>query len=75
MCDISLAVSLLAFVLILEYVHFDKTRSSQMLYVITLGIFLVTIGRGWLTIFSNETNVMLEANPDFYLTVARMLRL
>ena len=74
-CDISLAVSLLAFVLILEYVHFDKTRSSQMLYVITLGIFLVTIGRGWLAIFSNETNVMLEANPDFYLTVARMLRL
>ncbi|MCI8744788.1 MAG: hypothetical protein HFI25_03790 [Lachnospiraceae bacterium] len=74
-CDLSLAVSLLAFLLILGYVHFDGTRSSRILYVITLGLLLLTIGRGWLTIFSNETNAIRQANPDFYLSVARMFRL
>ncbi len=74
-CDLSLAVSLLAFLLILGHIHFDGTRSSRILYVITLGLLLLTIGRGWLTIFSNETNAIRQANPDFYLSVARMFRL
>ena len=74
-CDISLSVSLLAFCLLLEYIHFDKTRSSRILYVIVMGALLVTIGQGWLTIFSNETNAILQRNPDFYLMVARIFHL
>lgn len=74
-CDLSLAVSLLAFLLLLKYVHFDQTRSSQILYVIVLGLLFLTIGRGWLTIFSNETNAIRQANPDFYLSIAQMFRL
>lgn len=74
-CDLSLAVSLLAFLLILEHIHFEGTRSSHILYVMTLGLLLLTVGRGWLTIFSNETNAIRQANPDFYLSVARMFRL
>ena len=74
-CDLSLAVSLLAFLLILGHIHFDGTRSSRILYVITLGLLLLTIGRGWLTIFSNETNAIRQANPDFYLYVAQIFRL
>ena len=71
-CDLSLAVSLLAFFLLLEYIHFDKTRSSRILYIIVTGALLMTIGRGWLTIFSNETNAILQRNPDFYLMTARI---
>lgn len=71
-CDISLAVSLLSFFLLIKYVHFDRTRSSQILYLITLGILFTTIGRGWLTIFSNETNAILQKNPDFYLMISRI---
>ena len=74
-CDLSLAVSLLSFLLILGHIHFDGTRSSRILYVITLGLLLLTIGRGWLTIFSNETNAIRQANPDFYLYVAQIFRL
>lgn len=74
-CDLSLAVSLLAFLLILGHIHFEGTRSSRILYVITLGLLLLTIGRGWLTIFSNETNAIRQVNPDFYLYVAQMFRL
>lgn len=74
-CDLSLAVSLLAFFLILGHIHFEGTRSSRILYVITLGLLLITVGRGWLTIFSNETNAVRLANPDFYLSAARMFRL
>lgn len=74
-CDLSLAVSLLAFFLILGHIHFEGTRSSRILYVITLGFLLITVGRGWLTIFSNETNAVRLANPDFYLSAARMFRL
>lgn len=71
-CDLSLAVSLLAFFLMIKYIHFESTRSSRILYLITLGVLIVTIGRGWLTIFSNETNAILQSNPDFYLMVSRM---
>lgn len=74
-CDLSLAVSLLAFLLILEHIHFEQTRSARILYVITLSFLLLTIGRGWLTIFSNETNAIQQTNPDFYLSIARMFRL
>lgn len=74
-CDLSLAVSLLAFFLLIKYIHFEETRSSRILYLVTLWIFFVTIGRGWLTIFSNETNAILKGNPDFYLTTARMFHL
>ncbi len=74
-CDLSLSVSLLAFFLLLEYVHFDKTRSSRILYIIVMGALLVTIGQGWLTIFSNETNAILQRNPDFYLLVAQIFHL
>ena len=74
-CDLSLAVSLLAFFLLLEYVHFDRTRSSRILYMIVMWALLVTISRGWLTIFSNETNAILQKNPDFYLMAARMFHL
>ena len=74
-CDLSLAVSLMAFLLILGHIHFEGTRSSRILYVITLGLLLLTVSRGWLTIFSNETNAIRQANPDFYLSVAKMFRL
>lgn len=71
-CDLSLTVSLLAFFLVIKYIHFEGTRSSRILYLITLSMLFVTIGRGWLTIFSNETNAILQSNPDFYLMVSGM---
>lgn len=71
-CDLSLAVSLLAFFLVIKYIHFEGTRSSRILYLITLSMLFITIGRGWLTIFSNETNAILQSNPDFYLMVSGM---
>lgn len=74
-CDLSLTVSLLAFLLILGYIHFDGTRSSRLLYAITLALLLLTISRGWLTVFSNETNAIRQANPDFYLHIAQVFRL
>lgn len=74
-CDLSLAVSLLAFLSVLEYVHFEGARSSRILYTIVLGVLILTIGRGMLTIFSNETNAILKNNPDFYLRIARIFYL
>ncbi len=71
-CDLSLALALLSLFLILAQVHFDGTRSARILYVIVLGILLLTIGRGLLVIFSNETNDVLTKNPDFYLYVSRI---
>lgn len=71
-CDLTLALSVLALFLILEQIHFDRTRSARILYVIVLCAILVTIGRGVLTIFSNETNDVLLKNPDFYLYVSRI---
>ena len=71
-CDLTLALSVLALFLILEQIHFDGTRSARILYVIVLCAILVTIGRGVLTIFSNETNDVLLKNPDFYLYVSRI---
>ncbi len=71
-CDLTLALSLLAFFLVLGQIHFDGTRSARILYVIVLFLLLVTIGRGLLVIFSNETNDVLLKNPDFYLYVSRM---
>lgn len=74
-CDLSLAVSLLAFMALLEYIPSPQTRSARILYVAVLGVLLLTIGQGWLTIFSNETNAILKNNPDFYLTMGRMFSL
>ncbi len=74
-CDLSLILALLSFLLVLEHIHFDGTRSARILYVVVLGFLLVTISRGLLTIFSNETNDILQNNPDFYLKVAKMFRL
>ena len=71
-CDLSLALSLLALFLVLGQIHFDGTRSARILYVIVLFLLLVTIGRGFLVIFSNEFNDVLLKNPDFYLYVSRM---
>ena len=71
-CDLTLALSVLALFLILEQIHFDRTRSARILYIIVLCAILVTIGRGVLTIFSNETNDVLLKNPDFYLYVSRV---
>ena len=71
-CDLTLALAVLALFLILEQIHFDRTRSARILYVIVLCAILVTIGRGVLTIFSNETNDVLLKNPDFYLYVSRI---
>lgn len=71
-CDLTLALSVLALFLILEQIHFDGTRSARILYVIVLCGLLLTIGRGLLTIFSNETNDILLRNPDFYLYVSRI---
>ena len=71
-CDLTLALSVLSLFLILEQIHFDGTRSARILYTIVLFLLLVTIGRGFLTIFSNETNDILLRNPDFYLYVSRI---
>lgn len=71
-CDLTLALSVLALFLILEQIHFDRTRSARILYIIVLCAIQVTIGRGVLTIFSNETNDVLLKNPDFYLYVSRI---
>ncbi len=73
-CDLSLAVSLFSFFLLLKHIHFDRVSSARILYVIVLFLLLVTIGRGFFTIFSNETNYILWRNPDFYLYIARMFR-
>lgn len=56
----------------LGQIHFDGTRSARILYVIVLFLLLVTIGQGFLVIFSNEINDVLLKNPDFYLYVSRM---
>ena len=74
-CDLSLAVSLLAFLALLEYIPSPQTRSARILYALALGMLVLTVGQGWLTIFSNETNAVLKNNPDFYLTVGRMFYL
>ena len=71
-CDLSLALSLLSFLLILDQVHFDGTRSARILYVAALCALLLTAGRGLLLIFSNETNDVLLNNPDFYLKISRI---
>jgi len=71
-CDLSLIFSLVAFLLILEHIHFDQTKSARILYAIALCFCLITIGRGLLTIFSNETNFVSYFNPDFYLKIAKM---
>ncbi len=71
-CDLSPALSVLALLLILDQVHYDGTRSARILYAAVLFLLLLTIGRGLLTIFSNETNFVLRKNPDFYLYVSRM---
>lgn len=71
-CDLSLTLGILAFLGILEHVHFDASRSARILYVIVLCLCLITIGRGLSLIFSNETNDILLRNPDFYLYVGGM---
>lgn len=71
-CDLSLALSLMAFMLILDQIHFDGTRSARILYAIVLALLLVTIGRGLLVIFSNETNDILLHYPDFFLRISRI---
>ena len=73
-CDLSLMLILISFLLMLEHIHFDHTKSSRILYIIVLFLCLVTIGRGLLVIFSNETNDILLRNPDFYLKTAGMFR-
>ena len=70
--DLSLALSLCAFLLILDQIHFDGTRSARILYVIVLCALLLTVCRGLLVIFSNETNDVLFNNPDFYLKISRI---
>ena len=71
-CDLSLALSLCSFIMALDLIHFDGTRSARFLYVIVLCAFLVTVFRGLLLISSNETNDVLLNNPDFYLKISRM---
>ena len=71
-CDLSLALSLCSFIMALDLIHFDGTRSARFLYMIVLCAFLVTVLRGLLLIFSNETNDVLLNNPDFYLKISRM---
>lgn len=73
-CDLSLTLALLAFLLVLEHVHYDTAKTARILYAIVLFLLFVTIGRGLLTIFSNEKNDILLSNPDFYLKIARMFR-
>ena len=71
-CDLSPALSVLALLLILDQIHYDGTRSARILYGLVCFLLILTIGRGLLTIFSNETNFVLRRNPDFYLYVSRM---
>ena len=71
-CDLSLALSLSAFLLILDQVHYDNTRSARILYFIVLCALLITIGRGLLLIFSNELNNVLLNFPDLYLKISRI---
>ena len=71
-CDLSLAFSLIAFLLLLDYVHFDQTSSARILYVIVHCLLLLTIGRGIMTIFATEKNDILNNNPDFYLKIRQI---
>lgn len=71
-CDLSLVMSLLSFFLILSQIHYDGTRSARILYIVVLFGLLLTIGRGLLLIFSNETNSILSYNPDFYLRICHL---
>ena len=73
-CDLSLMLAILSFLLMLDHIHFDHTKSARILYVIVLFLCLITISRGLLVIFSNETNDILVRNPDFYLKIANMFR-
>lgn len=70
--DLGLAVMLLSLVMLLSRIHFDDTRSAKILYAVVLSLLLLTIGRGLAVIFSNETNNILDRNPDFYLWISRM---
>ena len=71
-CDLGLALSLCSFIMTLDLIHFDGTRSARFLYVIVLCAFLVTVLRGLFLIFSNETNDILLNNPDFYLKIRQI---
>ena len=71
-CDLSLVMSLTAFFLILSQIHYDGTRSARILYIIVLFGLLLTVSRGLLLIFSNETNSILLKNPDFYLGISHL---
>ncbi len=71
-CDLSLVMSLTAFFLILSQIHYDGTRSARILYIIVLFGLLLTVSRGLLLIFSNETNSILLKNPDFYLRISHL---
>lgn len=74
-CDLALLMSLCAFFLLLDQVHFDGTRSSRILYAAVLILLLVTTGRGLLLIFSNETNDILRLRPDLYLKLSALFRI
>lgn len=74
-CDLSLALSLCSFLMVLDFIHFDGTRSARILYVIVLLAFLLTIVKGLLLVFSNETNDVLLHNPDFFLKISRIFHL
>ena len=69
---ISFSMRRCSFIMALDLIHFDGTRSARFLYVIVLCAFLVTVLRGLLLIFSNETNDVLLNNPYFYLKISRM---
>lgn len=74
-CDLALLLSLCAFFLLLDQVHFDGTRSARILYAAVLVLLLITIGRGLLVIFSNETNDILQLRPDLYLKLSNLFRI
>lgn len=74
-CDLSLALSLLAFLLIIEHIHYEDTKSSHILYVLAVLLLLSTIGKGLLLSFSNETNDVLMRNPDLYIRMTNLFRI
>lgn len=73
-CDLALVVAMLSLLLILEHVSFSNVKSGQILYAVVVVMLLATIVLGFLLGFANESNVLLEKNPDFYIQAANFLQ-
>lgn len=71
--DISLSLSLITSLMLLETITSSKGLTNVVMYKITTFICITSCIIGFLLIFSNERNYIKELAPDTYLSVQRSL--